>query len=221
MRKLKRVVVKEELVALTGKVDHAIVLNQFIYWSERVKDVDAYLKEEMERIRKFSDGSIESEEDIRENLTNGWIYKTAAQMKDECMFEKSETTMQRIINDLVKNGWLDRRKNPKYKWDKTYQYRVNIYKIQRDLNQLGYALEGYSLLTEDNESLGNQKDNERETPDPSNIQNESSSMQFESSRMQNESSIMQNEHSMMQNEVSIVQNEGAIPEITSESIQKS
>lgn len=220
MRKLKRVVVKEELVALTGKVDHAIVLNQFIYWSERVKDVDAYLKEEMERIRKFSDGSIESEEDIRENLTNGWIYKTAAQMKDECMFEKSETTMQRIINDLVKNGWLDRRKNPKYKWDKTYQYRVNIYKIQRDLNQLGYALEGYSLLTEDNESLGNQKDNERETPDPSNIQNESSSMQFESSRMQNESSIMQNEHSMMQNEVSIVQNEGAIPEITSESMSE-
>jgi len=142
LRKLKRVVVKEELVALTGKVDHAIVLNQFIYWSERVKDVDAYLKEEMERIRKFSDGSIESEEDIRENLTNGWIYKTAAQMKDECMFEKSETTMQRIINDLVKNGWLDRRKNPKYKWDKTYQYRVNIYKIQRDLNQLGTLLKG-------------------------------------------------------------------------------
>lgn len=77
MRKLKRVVVKEELVALTGKVDHAIVLNQFIYWSERVKDVDAYLKEEMERIRQFSDGSIENEDDIRENLTNGWISSIA------------------------------------------------------------------------------------------------------------------------------------------------
>ena len=36
--------------------------------------------------------------------------------------------------------------NPKYKWDKTYQYRVNLYKIQLDLGKMGYVLEGYKLL---------------------------------------------------------------------------
>jgi DNA-binding MarR family transcriptional regulator len=192
LKKLKRVVIKEELVALTGKVEQAIVLNQFVYWSERVKDTDKYLKEEMERIRKFSDGSRESEEDIKETLSNGWIYKTAAEMKDECMFEKSETTMERIIKALVENGWLDRRTNPKYKWDKTYQYRVNILKIQRDLIQLGYSLEGYSL-------------------------GEIDSKHDEDTNLQNEDSTIQNEGSTLQNEDSTLQFEGAIPEITTKS----
>ena len=138
-RKLKRVVIKEELVALTGKVDYAIVLQQFIYWSERVKDVDQYLKEEIKRQRQFSDGSIESPADIKENLSKGWIYKTSEQMKEECMFEKSIATMDRIIKFLVDNKWLDRRNNPKYKWDKTYQYRVNLLQIQRDLIKFGYV----------------------------------------------------------------------------------
>lgn len=188
MRKLKRAVIKEELVALTGKVEHAIVLNQFIYWSERVKDVDKYLNEEVERIRKFSDGNVESQEEIKETLSNGWIYKTAAEMKEECMFEKSETTMERIMTALVNSGWLDRRRNPKYKWDKTYQYRVNILKIQNDLIKLGYSLEGYSLP------------NDNSNNDDSNLQNEGSRVQFDFSKVQNEGSM--------------VQFEGAIPKIT-------
>lgn len=202
IKKLKRVVVKEELVALTGKVDQAIILNQFIYWSERVRDIDKYLKEEAERVRKFSDGSMESETDRLEDLTNGWIYKTAAEMKDECMFEKSTTTMERLISSLVDNGWLDRRRNPKYKWDKTYQYRVNIYAIQRDLIRLGYSLEGYNLGIIE---LQNDED--------TNLQNEVSENQIESSKLQNEASTLQNE-------VSCLQNEAAIPEITTETTKE-
>lgn len=47
--KLKRVVIKEELVALTGDAISALVLNQFIYWSERRHDFDKFIKEERER----------------------------------------------------------------------------------------------------------------------------------------------------------------------------
>ena len=39
-KKLKRVVIKEELFALTGDFKEAIILNQFIYWSERIRDFD-------------------------------------------------------------------------------------------------------------------------------------------------------------------------------------
>lgn len=145
MKKLKRVVIKEELVALTGKVNEAIVLNQMIYWSERVKDTDNFLKEEMERARKFMDGSKEDEEDIKENLLNGWIYKTSDEMIDETMLKVSRQTMDRVFKNLVDNKWISRRRNPKYKWDKTWQYRVDLYKIQSDLIQLGFSLEGYSL----------------------------------------------------------------------------
>lgn len=144
-RKLKRVVIKEELVALTGKVNDAIVLNQMIYWSERVKDSDQYVQEEIDRARKYADGSTESLEEIKETLESGWIYKKSPEMIDDTMLTISRKTMDRIFESLVDNKWLDRRRNPKYKWDKTWQYRVNLYKIQSDLLKLGYNLEGYSL----------------------------------------------------------------------------
>lgn len=189
MQKLKRVVIKEELVALTGKVNHAVVLNQMIYWSERVKDSDRFIKEEMDRQRRFMDGSQESEEDVKDYLKNGWIYKTADEMVEECMNITSRQTMSRIFNDLVKNGWLDKRKNPKYKWDKTWQYRVNLTKIQMDLQKLGYSLEGYSLLS-------NQGEEEEAENEQSSSQNEQSGSQIETSSSQNEQSSAHSEQAI-------------------------
>jgi len=53
--------------------------------------------------------------------------------------------MRTHIKILVDNNWLDERNNPKYKWDRTLQYRVNIKQIQIDLYKLGYVLEDYPL----------------------------------------------------------------------------
>ena len=58
----------------------------------------------------------------------------------------SKSTIGRYIKQLVEKGYLHQRRNPKYKWDKTMQYRVDLYKVQLDLAKLGYALEGYRLL---------------------------------------------------------------------------
>lgn len=189
-RKLKRAIIKEELVSLTGDFKQAIVLNQFIYWSERVKDSKRFMEEEVERGRKFSDGSVETPEEISESITSGWIYKTADEMIEEVMLTVSNATMARIIDSLVENKWLNRRKNPKYKWDKTYQYRLDLNKIQTDLLELGYFLEGYTTDVKSNED----------------------------SNIQNEPSNLQNEDSSSQNEDSSSQNEEAIPEITSKGL---
>ena len=62
------------------------------------------------------------------------------------MIGMSTPTIRKYIKQLVEKGYLVQRKNPKYKWDKTIQYRVDLYKIQLDLGKLGYALEGYRLL---------------------------------------------------------------------------
>lgn len=192
-RKLKRAVIKEELVSLTGDFKQAIVLNQFIYWSERVKDSKKFMEEEIERGRKFSDGSTETPEEISESLTNGWIYKTADEMIEEVMLTVSNATMTRITDALVEKEWLSRRKNPKYQWDKTYQYRVNLHKIQNDLLILGYSLEGYTTGLK----------------------------VAETSNFQNEDSSFQNENSSFQNGDSSFQNEEAIPEITTETTLES
>lgn len=139
MKPLKRVVIKEELVELTGDFRPALILNQFIYWSERMYDADKYIMEEKERALK---------EDLVVNIdeSKGWIYKTAEELSEEIMTGMSQSTIGRYIKQLVDKGYLIKRRNPKYKWDKTYQYRVNLYKIQLDLGKMGYVLEGYKLL---------------------------------------------------------------------------
>jgi len=138
VEKLKRVVIKEELVALTGNFVKAILLNQFIYWSERVKDFDKFIEEEKKRAEKEG-------EEVNIEYSNGWIYKTSEELSEETMVDLSPQTIRRYLKELIDNEWIYERNNPQYKWDRTKQYRVNIVKIQKDLRQLGYSLEGYPL----------------------------------------------------------------------------
>lgn len=217
VRKLKRVVIKEELMALTGKQNHAIVLNQMIYWSERVKDSDKFIEEELNRVRKFMDGSEESLEEIKETLKSGWIYKSADEMVDETMLNISERTMQRVFESLVENKWLDRRRNPKYKWDKTWQYRVNLNKIQSDLINLGYSLDGYSLpYNDNNDSNGNdsgKKENEDQgIRNPKNAKN-IDKKENDGSKRQNVAPNSQIDGSKRHGDGSKRHSDGAIPEI--------
>ncbi|MGL5765613.1 MAG: hypothetical protein ACRCX8_08235 [Sarcina sp.] len=139
MKPLKRVVIKEELVALVEDFRPAIILNQFIYWTERMYDTDKYIKEEKER-------AIKNQEEVNAIESNGWIYKTSEELNEELMIGMSPATIRKYIKQLVEAGYITQRTNPKYKWDKTLQYRVDLVKVQKDLAKLGYTLEGYKLL---------------------------------------------------------------------------
>ncbi|WP_397539830.1 hypothetical protein [Rummeliibacillus pycnus] len=138
-RKLKRAVIKEELVELTGSMEEAVVLHQFIYWSDRVRDVDMYIREEKKRSGVTGDS-------VDFPLSHGWIYKKAEELLDEVMLGISANTLRKHINKLVNKGYISKRNNPDYKWDKTFQYRVNLVKVMRDLQKIGYVLKGYELL---------------------------------------------------------------------------
>lgn len=165
MKKLARAVIKEELVALTGNFKKAIVLNQMIYWSERRKDADQFLIEEIERMEKYSTDS-EIDYRIDQLNSNGWIYKKAEELSDETMIGVKPKAMREYLKELVDNGWLQERRNPHIKMDRTLQYRVNLLKIQLDLNKLGYALEGYNLPKVEKENtnfLNEQKEEKART----------------------------------------------------------
>lgn len=135
---LKRALIKEELVALTGDFMEALVLNQFLFWTSRVRDYDKLLQEELELARR---GGSEPELPLK----HGWIYKKSEELSEELMVGKSVTTIRRIISRLLEKGWLNERNNPVHAWDKTKQYRVNLAKVQKDLAALGYPLDGYAL----------------------------------------------------------------------------
>lgn len=145
MDKLKRAVIKEELVALTGDYVKALLLGQLMYWSERVKDFDEFIEEEKRR-KEFNGETFDVEK------LNGWIYKSAEELSEETMLGFTPKAIRTNLRYLIEHGWVDERNNPEYKWDRTKQYRVNLVKIAEDLQSLGYNLEGYKGLTNRTES---------------------------------------------------------------------
>ncbi|MBU9720967.1 MULTISPECIES: conserved phage C-terminal domain-containing protein [Bacillaceae] len=131
---LKRAVVKEELVALTGDYRLALPLNQMIYWSERVNDYHTFIKEEKGRWQ-----------DINSPTDHGWIYKKGEQLSEETLMNCDARTMRTYLRKLVAGGWLQERDNPIHNRDNTKQYRVNLVKIHHDLGKLGFELAGYKV----------------------------------------------------------------------------
>ncbi len=220
MQPLKRVVIKEELVALTGDITKSIVLNQLIYWSERVRDVSAYKKQENARRLAMMGYEFDFDKELLTDLQYGWIYKSAQEMADEIMMSGSRVMVSRIFKEFEKNGWVISRRNPKNKMDKTKQYRVDIVQIQKDLYELGYNLEGYPLYEPANKSEETDSDNtinyenSSENVQQRNVQNEQSNVHSEQSKVQIEQSTVQNEQWSVPEEQSNVLREQAIPEIT-------
>jgi len=136
-QRLSRAVITEELVTLTGDMVLGVLLRQFIYWCVRVKDVDAYLAEERDRL-VVSD--VELAHRINPLMSGGWVYKTAAEIKHEIMFTGGDSTLAKHLAALSNTPWLERRNNPKHAWDKTWQYRVDLVQIETDLRKIGYSL---------------------------------------------------------------------------------
>jgi len=195
-KKLKRAVIKEELVVLTGDFVKAVLLNQFIYWSERIRDFDKFIEEERKRMEMGG-------QEANFEKQNGWIYKTAEELSEEAMLGMSPKTIRVHITELTKNGWLDERRNLKYKWDRTLQYRVNIKKILSDLESLGYALENYPL-----------QQKAEQTANPCNLPERP----IHVSKTKNQRHETKNQRHETKNQGG--ENEETIPEITTETTSK-
>jgi hypothetical protein len=132
----KMVPLREEFISLTNDPLIAIVLNQLLYWTQRVKDFDLLLEEE----RFFNP-------ECNVSPRHGWIYKTSKELIIETMIRVDRTTMRRYLKTLIDKGWLEERSNPNNRWDKTSQYRLNLRKLQEDLWKIGFNLPGIHLLT--------------------------------------------------------------------------
>lgn len=134
---LLRNVIREELVMLTMHRDEAAILGQFLYWTPRCKTYDEFLIEEKEQ-----------KNHVVIKLEHGWIYKSAEELKHELlMIDTNVKTVRKHLNNLIGKGYLFRRRNPVYKFDKTYQYRINLRAIVDAVNSLGHQLEGFEQFS--------------------------------------------------------------------------
>jgi|GEM_PF-4713856 len=186
-KKLKRVVLKEELVVLTGDATEAMVLSQMLYWAEIVQEMDNDLKKRIESYKKLE--AADQVEKMEKQLRYGWFFKSAQELADELMGIASQKTIKRRLDSLVEKTYLlsgvehDKKHSNKFRKD-TY-YKVNFRKIQMDLEAKGYPLEGYALLS------ASQNDEVEETPKLPNGQNDQSQETLISSIGQNDQSRSQ------------------------------
>lgn len=196
VRELQRVVIKEELVALTGKHFDAALLNNLIFWAGITEKMDNNLKLQINQMeaRKTKQSIVDKK---KKKIRNGWFYKTGDELLFEIMNWGSASTISRAINNFAKQGWVEKGNNPDptKKWDRTTWYKMNLTKIASDLHELGYALEGYTLAQK-------QEGNEEEKTQKHELkQGETAS-----------SCILQNEICILHSEKSILHSDGTIPE---------
>lgn len=149
LKKIKKVVIREDLVAITGDYKKAVILGQFIYWADRVADADKFIQKENEIAAKNGEEGRE--------LLYGWIYKTADELAEEVMLGLSVSQIRRYVSEIVEMGFVDRRKNPNYKWDRTWQYRVNLVNIAKALREKDYPLSDYRISLPEDDSLNAHK----------------------------------------------------------------
>ena len=133
-RKLKRVIIREEFVALTGNYVRAVLLHQMEYRQKCAFDVDRYVAEEGERL---------AQDGVEANVhpASGWFYKRAAELAEETMLGLDEVTIRRHIKFFIERGWVDERRNQQKKRDWTMQYRLNLVRMKSDLEVIGYQLQ--------------------------------------------------------------------------------
>lgn len=158
VEELQRVVIKEELMALietyygrkNGIHMRAAFLNNLIFWQGIQLKTDKRQAQKIQRAiaSKVSEKSIKK---MKESYRNGWFYKTAEENEIELMGFCSPSSITRMNKEFKEQGWLEVGKNPdpKKKYDRSTWYKVNLEKINSDLNKLGYHLEGFKFTVDE------------------------------------------------------------------------
>ena len=131
-RNLRVIIIREELVDLTGSPLTASVLERLLYWCQRTPDFDFYIEEEKANPPKD-----------KSSLQYGWFYKAHRELIEETMLRVTLATFRRYLSFLTSRGWIQTRTHPKRKWDRRSQYRMNLRKLCTDLQKKGHTLPGF------------------------------------------------------------------------------
>lgn len=213
VEELQRVVIKEELMALietyygrkNGIHMRAAFLNNLIFWQTIQLKNDRRQEQKIQRAiaSKVSEKTIQKMKDV---YRDGWFYKTAEENEIELMGFCSPSSITRMNKEFKEQGWLEvgKNPNPKKKYDRSTWYRLNLEKINADLNKLGYHLEGFKF-TVDEEA--------QETPSESIFHGESTDEPAPPS-------IFHGENSIFHDESSIYHHGRTIPEGITEDLSK-
>jgi len=117
----KIVLIKEDFVKLCeGNTTAACLLSIFEYWT----NIKLENKKQVSIENKFRvKGGFEPKTE------NTWIYKTPLQLSKDSLGLLKLYDIRKNLKYLFEKGYLKRRNNPLYKWDRTFQYQLQVEKI--------------------------------------------------------------------------------------------
>lgn len=106
----------------------AIILHQFIFWT------DGKLSNQHQS--RYHTAAAESEGVADQQDNSLWIYKDYDELKLDLLDLFGRNKIIDNVQWLVMAGYLKRRTNPRYRWDKTLQYSVDIECVQHQIDAL-------------------------------------------------------------------------------------
>lgn len=109
----------------------AILLKIYEYWTDvKINDLNQRKRENKARQR-------EGLELISEDL---WIYKTHDDLVSDSLGLLKLHDVRRGLPILDSKGFISRRQNPNFRWDRTPQYLLNYQRVQSTLDALKYSI---------------------------------------------------------------------------------
>lgn len=131
-------VVREELLALTGDLKDAIILDQMIHCQGMARFINDYIIEERQRLTA-------PDPFVNQPNQKGWFYKTADQLSIETQLHLSKSNMRVRLLKLVEANLLHERTNPAKRWDKKLYYQVPVVYLDKRLQELDFRLQGWLI----------------------------------------------------------------------------
>jgi hypothetical protein len=137
-RKLKRALIKEELVALTGKWQEAVILQQLLHWTQTINQSDELIRQQVAAFKKM--GMDKEANEISSLIRDGWFYKNAEELAEELMCIK-KSQVNTYLNSLEEKKFF--KSVPFSPTKRTRYIKVNVRYIRDQLAKLGYPLEDF------------------------------------------------------------------------------
>lgn len=122
------VVVREDLLLVCqGRVESAVLLSILEYWTRVKLGMLNQLEHENEAREKEGLEPIEGD-DL-------WIWKSHDELVSDSLGLLSRYSLRKAVKHLTELGLLETRNNPRYRWDKTTQYRLNVGALREALKK--------------------------------------------------------------------------------------
>lgn len=108
-----------------NSIPAAIILKILEYWTDiKLSNIEQVVIE----------NKIREKEELSFIDYDVWIYKTYKDFIQDSLGLLKDHQVRKGLDTLLTLGFIERRNNPKYQWDRTMQYKVNIDRVQRALN---------------------------------------------------------------------------------------